>query len=154
MFEEGGKMNFFTLLKKKLTQDPAYKLDRNFDQQFWKRFNAEFGEPSKPFVRAVISRVSMVIESALRARSISWIVPALATLSILFTASFSQYQKHRIEADILQHEQLVDHLDLFLTFDDVSQLKDSDWNTLLHKKTGDDIDDQDNEGSDDEESET
>lgn len=139
-------MNFFSLLKKKITPESSKLLDRNFDQRFWNRFEAEFGNSTNN----KISPIALFWKKL----SMRFVLTSLATLSIVITVMFSQHQKRELELDILKHEQLVDHLDLFMTFDDVSTLTDADWKELLNDSTLKQIDQTDSEDDENDESET
>lgn len=129
-------MNFFSLLKKKI----SFSADRNFDQRFWQKFDAEFGT----------SKQTAELEAtAFWKKYLRWAIPTLTAVSLTLSAVlYVEHQRLSVEQEILSHEQIVDHLDLFMTFEDVSKLTDNDWNMLLsEEKAKDNQDEEEDDGS-------
>jgi hypothetical protein len=110
--------NVFDILKEKLQKKP----DRYFDQQFWTKFEAEFGnEPAPSYFRMH-----------------RWIqITLVAGLSVIAVfASRSYFDNMPVPEDmrqsmaIMSEVEMYENLDMFLTFDDVN-LSDEDWEILL-----------------------
>lgn len=112
------KKKFFEILKEKLQRKP----DRYFDQQFWAKFEGEFGQEKK----APNFRIHRWVQVAL--------VASVAVISIWITKS--QFDNSPVPIDIRQSlaimndAEMYEDLDLFLTLEDVN-LSDEDWDFLL-----------------------
>ena len=109
-------MSFFTALKKKIAREP----DRNFDQRFWQRFDAEFSGPARSRPRAW--------------RLLFPSMAAAAFLAIFLLPRSLHHSRQEIEpqlrAAILENEELIDDLDLLATLEDPS-LNEDEWQVLL-----------------------
>ncbi len=110
--------NVFGILKGKLERKP----DRLFDQQFWAKFENEFGSAPKP----VRSRVPQWVQIGM----------AFGISAIAVFASRSYFDNLPVPEDmkqsmaIMREVEMYENLDMFLTLDDVN-LSDEDWEILL-----------------------
>ncbi len=110
---------FFRLLREKLSIKP----DRNMDQGFWQRFEAEFGKATRP-----------------KSNLMEWLrVPwwAVATLVLIFIGSFQwsafknpPLREYVDSTIIVINQPILTDLDLFLEID-VDKMSENDWEILL-----------------------
>lgn len=117
--ESGAKMkNVFEILKEKLQKKP----DRYFDQQFWAKFEAEFGNEPTP----AHFRMHRWIQVSL--------VAAMSVIAVFASRTYFDNmpvpEDMRQSVAIMEEIEMYENLDMFLTLDDVN-LSDEDWEILL-----------------------
>lgn len=112
--------DFFRALRAKTEELP----DRASDQRFWARFENEFGAPERrrPFWSA--KRLSSAFATILVFFFLFWKVA---------DRTAHNFQEQRTAAQILLHQEMLEHYDTLSEFDG-SELDDDEWDLLLNEE--------------------
>jgi hypothetical protein len=124
--------DFYTALRKKLEMKPS----REFDQNFWAKFNEEFSSsPSSSRSQAFFEKFQ-----------ISWKIwttgfASVAALFLLFffsgTHTGQPFANNTAEIQVMAQQEMLSEMGFFQTFDSLADglpTSDEDWDILLPQK--------------------